>query len=167
MATIISKSAEDTAALGERWGREAGPGSVFGLTGGLGAGKTELVRGLARGLQIPRRVHSPSFTLVHEYTGGRLVLWHLDLYRLETPEQIIGAGLEPYLNPSDAVAAVEWAERWFGYPGSPQWRFPFGAPAPGHPKKVDAPAGSTRLRWVRLTVAGETERHIEYEDFGS
>src|SRR5439155_6213698 len=113
MATFISHSPAETESLGERWGRAAQRGLVLGLTGDLGAGKTQLVKGLARGLGITARVHSPTFTLVNEYGGGRLRLFHLDLYRLETREQIIAAGLEEYLQP-DGVTVIEWAERWFG-----------------------------------------------------
>jgi tRNA threonylcarbamoyladenosine biosynthesis protein TsaE len=68
------------------------------------------VKGLARGLGISARVHSPTFTLVNEYGGGRLKLFHLDLYRLETPAQILSAGIEEFLSP-DGVAVIEWAER--------------------------------------------------------
>ena len=88
MATFISHSPAETEALGERWGRAAQRGLVIGLSGDLGAGKTQLVKGLARGLGIAARVHSPTFALVNEYGGGRLRLFHLDLYRLETREQI-------------------------------------------------------------------------------
>ena len=112
MATLISHSPAETETLGAEWGRTAERGLVVGLTGELGAGKTQLVKGLARGLGIPTRVHSPTFALINEYAGGRLRLFHLDLYRLETPEQIRAAGLEEYLRP-DGVAVVEWAEKWF------------------------------------------------------
>src|SRR5579871_3125812 len=111
MATFESHSAAETESLGEQWGREANRGLVIALSGDLGAGKTQLVKGIARGLGITTRVHSPTFTLVNIYAGGRLTLYHLDLYRLETPEQILSAGLEEYLSP-DGVAVIEWAERW-------------------------------------------------------
>jgi len=110
MATLISHSPAETEALGEQWGRDAQYGLVIALSGDLGAGKTQLVRGLARGLGVTTRVHSPTFTLVNEYNGGRLKLFHLDLYRLETPEQIHSAGIEEFLQP-DGVAVIEWAER--------------------------------------------------------
>src|SRR5262245_9640971 len=100
MASTISHSPAETEALGEAWGRAASPGLVIGLSGDLGAGKTQLVKGLARGLGISARVHSPTFTLVNVYAGGRLTLFHLDLYRLETKEQIHSAGLEEYLQPT-------------------------------------------------------------------
>src|SRR4026207_1524521 len=93
---IISRSPAETEALGEAFAREAKPGWVIGLTGDLGAGKTQLVKGIARGLGIASRIQSPTFTLVHEYREGRLPLYHIDLYRLDTREQIVVAGLEDY-----------------------------------------------------------------------
>src|SRR5215471_18900085 len=105
MATYISRSPAETAALGEQWGRDAQSGLVIGLCGDLGAGKTELVKGVARGLNIPERVHSPTFALINIYKGGRLPLFHLDLYRLETKEAIHRAGMDEYLQP-DGVAVI-------------------------------------------------------------
>jgi tRNA threonylcarbamoyladenosine biosynthesis protein TsaE len=146
MATFISHSPAETEALGESWGRVAERGLVIGLSGDLGAGKTQLVKGLARGLDIAARVHSPTFTLVNEYSGGRLRLFHLDLYRLETRAQIVGAGLEEYLQP-DGVAVIEWAERW---------------------ADCGLPIADCRLfRRAAIEVLGETERRIMYEDFGA
>ena len=113
MPTLITHNPAETEMLGERWGRAAQSGWVIGLSGDLGAGKTQLVKGLARGLGIAARVHSPTFTLVNEYGGGRLRLFHLDLYRLETHAQIVAAGLEEYLQP-DGVTVIEWADRLFG-----------------------------------------------------
>ena len=107
---MISHSPAETEALGEQIGRSAGRGLVLALSGDLGAGKTQLVKGIARGLGVTARVHSPTFTLVNEYGGGRLKLFHLDLYRLETPAQILSAGIEEFLSP-DGVAVIEWAER--------------------------------------------------------
>src|SRR5208282_6267045 len=108
MATFISHSPAETESLGETFGRAAKCGLVIALSGELGAGKTQLVKGIARGLGITARVHSPTFTLVNEYVGGRLWLFHLDLYRLESREQILAAGLEEFLQP-DGVAVIEWA----------------------------------------------------------
>src|SRR5512145_1231944 len=99
MATFISLSPSETSALGEGWGRAAQAGLVIGLSGDLGAGKTQLVKGLAQGLGVATRVSSPTFALVNEYSGGRLRLFHLDLYRLDNRAQIEGAGLEEYLAP--------------------------------------------------------------------
>src|SRR3954462_10473657 len=109
MAANISHSPAETEALGESWGRAATKGLVIALSGDLGAGKTQLVKGLARGLGISTRVHSPTFTLINVYSGGRLTLFHLDLYRLETQLQIVAAGLEEYLQPA-GVAVIEWVE---------------------------------------------------------
>ena len=95
---LISHSPAETEALGEKLGRAAQHGFVFALSGELGAGKTQLVKGIARGLGVTARVHSPTFTLVNEYGGGRLKLFHLDLYRLETPAQILSAGIEEFLS---------------------------------------------------------------------
>ena len=82
------------------------------------------------------RVASPTYALVHEYPGGRLPLFHLDFYRLATREQIIAAGLEPYLIRPDGVAVVEWVERWLEGSGAP----PF-APAPGFAAREIKTAG--------------------------
>ena len=112
MATYISHSPAETEALGEAWGRAAQSGFVFGLSGDLGAGKTQLVKGLARGLGITSRVQSPTFALINIYAGGRLTLFHLDLHRLDTRGQIVAAGLEEYLSPQ-GVTVIEWVERWF------------------------------------------------------
>src|SRR6202142_2787662 len=99
MATFISHSPAETRSLGESWGRTAKRGQVFALSGDLGAGKTELVKGIARGLGATTRVHSPTFTLVNEYGGGRLPLFHLDLYRLETRAPMAAAGLGEFFQP--------------------------------------------------------------------
>lgn len=107
---FYSHSPSDTESLGERFGRAAQSGWVLALSGNLGAGKTQFVKGLARGLGCASRVHSPTFTLVNEYECGRLRLFHLDLYRLETAEQIFSAGIEEFLSP-DGVSVIEWAER--------------------------------------------------------
>ncbi len=145
MATFISHNPAETESLGQAWGREAQTGWLIGLSGGLGAGKTQLVNGLARGLGAPGRATSPTFALVHEYHGGRLPLFHLDLYRLSTREQIVAAGLEGYLTRPRGVAVVEWIERWLGGEAAP-------------------PAG--RYRRVQIKTLGEMEREILYEDFG-
>ena len=113
MTTVISHSPEETSALGEAWGRTAAAGLVIGLTGDLGAGKTQLVKGLARGLGVMARVQSPTFALVHEYTGGRLPLYHLDFYRLEQERELTGIGLDDYLD-ARGILAIEWADKFPG-----------------------------------------------------
>src|SRR5678816_240785 len=112
MAILISHSPEETVAIGEEWGRAAQRGWVIGLSGDLGAGKTQLVKGIARGLGSAARVHSPTFTLLNEYDDGRLPLFHLDLYRLDSRADVITAGLEDYLIRPGGVTVVEWIERW-------------------------------------------------------
>jgi tRNA threonylcarbamoyladenosine biosynthesis protein TsaE len=143
MATFISHSPTETETLGEKFGRAAQRGWVIALRGDLGAGKTQFVRGVARGLGGAGRVHSPTFTLVNEYAGGRLKLFHLDLYRLETAEQILSAGVEEYLSP-DGISVIEWAERI-------AQREPRGA----------------HFKLVKIEVTGERERKIIYDDFGA
>src|SRR3984885_7519645 len=106
---MTSHSPAETEALGQLFGRDAKAGLVIALSGDLGAGKTQFVKGLARGLDISARIHSPTFTLVNENNGERLKLVHLDLYRLETPEQISSMGIGEFLSP-DSVAVIEWAE---------------------------------------------------------
>jgi tRNA threonylcarbamoyladenosine biosynthesis protein TsaE len=101
----------ETEELGARLGAAAVPGTLVGLTGELGAGKTCLVRGLARGLGIdPLVVHSPTFVMATEYRGGRLPLHHVDLYRLEAVPADVASLREALYG--DAVAAVEWFERF-------------------------------------------------------
>ena len=104
-----SRSVEETEQLGQALAEHLGPGTVVAFTGDLGAGKTAFVRGLARGLGIPDRVTSPTFTIVNEYEGGRLPLFHFDMYRLASSEELFDIGWEDYLA-RGGVCAVEWSE---------------------------------------------------------
>jgi tRNA threonylcarbamoyladenosine biosynthesis protein TsaE len=148
MPAFVSHSPSDTEALGENFGRAAKHGWVIALSGDLGAGKTQFVKGLARGLDIAARVHSPTFAIVAEYTGGRLMLFHLDLYRLETPEQILSAGIEEFLEP-DGVAVIEWAERLDGF------------------KNPGPVTSSPAVKKVQIEILNETDRRITYDDPGA
>ncbi len=103
-----SNAVEETEALGARLAERLAPGEVVAFTGDLGAGKTAFVRGLARGLGITERVTSPTFTIVNEYEGGRLPLFHFDLYRLGSSEELFEIGWEDYLR-RGGVCAVEWS----------------------------------------------------------
>jgi tRNA threonylcarbamoyladenosine biosynthesis protein TsaE len=158
MATLISHSPAETIALGEQLGRAAERGLVLGLTGDLGAGKTQLVKGLARGLGISARVHSPTFALLNIYAGGRLPLFHVDLYRLDTPEQIAAAGLEEYLQPA-GVTVIEWADRWLE-------RGPSAECGVWSQDRADIRRAEW-VRWARIEVLSETERRITYDDLGA
>ena len=104
-----SKSVSDTEAFGERLAPRLRPGCVLAFTGSLGMGKTALTRGLARGLGCRGRVTSPTFTIVNEYDGA-LPLFHFDLYRLASSDELYGIGWDDYLA-RGGVCAVEWSER--------------------------------------------------------
>jgi tRNA threonylcarbamoyladenosine biosynthesis protein TsaE len=145
MNECVTNSPEETMALGRQWGAGAQPGWVFGLSGDLGAGKTQLVKGIAQGLGITDQILSPTFALVHQYTRGRVPLAHLDLYRLDSPSQIIGAGLEQFIYDPTIVVVIEWIERWFG----------------GGPPSL---AAAGVYRHVQIATLGETSRRITYDD---
>ncbi len=106
----ILNSVEAAQAFGESWAADLVGGEVIALSGVLGAGKTQLVKGLARGLGFQGEVTSPTFTIVHEYIGGRLPLYHLDLYRIADEAAAIQLGVEEYL-PADGVTVIEWPEK--------------------------------------------------------
>lgn len=105
----ITNAEQETEALGFRLGQALQPGTVIAYTGDLGAGKTAFTRGMARGLSIPDRVTSPTFTIVNEYEGGRLPLFHFDMYRLGSSDELFEIGWEDYLA-RGGVCAVEWSE---------------------------------------------------------
>lgn len=116
--------------LGEAAGAAAAAGTVIALVGGLGAGKTRWVKGLVRGLGHPGEVTSPTFSLVHEYRGGRLPVFHLDLYRLKSPEELLAIGWDEFFD-EPGVVVVEWADLFPGLlPAGTRWLY-FEAPAAG------------------------------------
>jgi tRNA threonylcarbamoyladenosine biosynthesis protein TsaE len=104
-----SESERETEELGAKLAKELTPGTVVAFTGDLGAGKTAFVRGMAKGLGITQRVTSPTFTIVNEYEGGRLPLFHFDMYRLASEEDLFDIGWEDFLQ-RGGVCAVEWSE---------------------------------------------------------
>ncbi|CCQ91407.1 UPF0079 ATP-binding protein yjeE [Nitrospina gracilis 3/211] len=108
-----SRSPEDTKNLGQRMGRLLKPGDILLLFGDLGAGKTTLVQGIAQGMEVPpdQYVRSPSFTLINEYRG-RLPMYHIDLYRIESEGEMADLGLEDYLF-GEGVTLIEWGEKLF------------------------------------------------------
>jgi tRNA threonylcarbamoyladenosine biosynthesis protein TsaE len=138
---IASRSREETLRIGEALGARLRPGDVLALEGPLGAGKTTLVQGIARGLGVPPEipVTSPTFTLVGEYPG-RVPLRHADFYRVESAERLADAGFDDLLD-GDGVLVVEWPER-----------FPRALPR-------------ERL-WIRLEIRGESERLLRLEGSG-
>ena len=107
--TYITHSPGETEKLGQALGRRLKPGTVLAYRGELGAGKTAFTRGLARGLGYTEPVTSPTYTIVNEYLGGRLPLFHFDMYRLGSSDDLWNIGWEDYLD-RGGVCAVEWSE---------------------------------------------------------
>ena len=138
MLTVDSRSAAQTRTLGEQLAGRLQAGDVVILQGELGAGKSELTRGIAKGLGVTETVTSPSFTILNVYESGRCPLYHFDWYRLESADELYELGLDEYLG-GDGIAVVEWAER------CPE----------ALPEKT--------IR-IRLETTGEESRRIESED---
>ena len=107
---IVTRLAEETRALGARLARILKPGDTLTLRGDLGAGKSELARGIARGLGVSGPVPSPSFTILNMYDEGRCLLYHFDWYRIHDPEEIAEMGFQEQLN-GDGVALIAWSEQ--------------------------------------------------------
>ena len=106
---FITHSPEETERIGEALAKSLQPGTVLAYRGDLGAGKTAFTRGLARGLGCKETVTSPTYTIVNEYLGGRLPLFHFDMYRLASSDDLWDIGWEDYLD-REGVCAVEWSE---------------------------------------------------------
>ena len=110
---FISHSPAETETLGEALGKILTPGTVLAYRGDLGAGKTAFTRGLARGLGIRESVTSPTYTIVNEYLSGRMPLFHFDMYRLGSEDELFDIGWDDYLE-RGGVCAVEWSENVWG-----------------------------------------------------
>ncbi len=134
MATFISKSPAETEAIGREFAKDVHAGSVIALKGELGSGKTLFMKGLGVGLGISAPVSSPTFTIVHEYQGELLPVYHFDFFRLENLESAARLGLEDYFL-GDGVSVIEWADR-----------FPDLVPE--------------QARWISFVVKSETQRII-------
>lgn len=106
---FITHSPEETEKIGEALAKNLQPGTILAYRGDLGAGKTAFTRGLARGLGCKETVTSPTYTIVNEYLGGRLPLFHFDMYRLASSDDLWDIGWEDYLE-REGVCAVEWSE---------------------------------------------------------
>ena len=111
MATFISNSPDETEVFGCRFAEEIKPGDVLALTGELGSGKTQFVKGLVAGLGSTAEVTSPTFTLIHEYTDGPIPIYHFDFFRLEDRQSAERLGLDDYFF-GDGVSVIEWADRF-------------------------------------------------------
>ena len=109
MKKLISHSAQQTSALGESFAKDCRQGDVLAFFGGMGMGKTAFIKGLAKGLEISADVTSPTFSLVNEYHGKEYSLYHFDMYRINTWEDLYSTGYFDYLD-TDAVLAIEWSE---------------------------------------------------------
>ena len=111
MATFISNSPAETEAIGRQLAEHIDVGGVLALKGELGSGKTLLVKGLVAGLGSSADVTSPTFTIAHEYRGGRLPVYHFDFFRLEDSQSLARLGLDDYFF-GDGVSVIEWADRF-------------------------------------------------------
>ena len=134
--TYNTNSPEETQALGAALGQLLKPGSVIAYTGDLGAGKTAFTRGLAQGLGCSETVTSPTYTIVNEYLSGRMPLFHFDMYRLASADDLWDIGWEDYLD-RGGVCAVEWSE--------------------------NVTAAMENAIWVRIEKTGDESRRITIE----
>lgn len=143
------RTVADMRRLGAMLAKQLLPGDVLVLQGDLGAGKSELVRGIAEGLSIQDSIPSPTFTIMNAYSSGRVPLYHFDWYRLQQVEELYEMGLDEFLG-GDGIAAVEWAER-----------FPEAVP-PDH-LLIQISASADGVRMVDITPAGEFRRLVDQE----
>ena len=110
MKEIVMQNAEETEAFGLALAKRLKAGDIIAMTGNLGVGKTTLTKSIAAGLGIEEMVNSPTFTIVQEYRGGRLPLYHFDVYRVSDPDELFEIGYEDYFF-GDGVCVVEWANQ--------------------------------------------------------
>ena len=111
MATFISNSPAETEQFGREFAQKLEKGCALALKGELGAGKTEFVKGIAAGLASKDQVTSPTFTLIHEYSDGRLPIYHFDFFRIEDRQSAERLGLDDYFF-GDGVSVIEWADKF-------------------------------------------------------
>jgi len=137
VATLISNSPAETEAIGRQVAENIGIGSVLALKGDLGSGKTLFVKGVVAGLGSSADVTSPTFTILHEYRGGRLPVYHFDLFRVENQPALSRLGLDDYFF-GDGISAIEWADR-----------FPEFVPE--------------QARWIFFEIKSETQRAITFQ----
>ena len=137
MATLISNSPAETEAIGRQVAENIGIGSVLALKGDLGSGKTLFVKGVVAGLGSSADVTSPTFTILHEYRGGRLPVYHFDLFRVENQQALSRLGFDDYFF-GDGISVIEWADR-----------FPEFVPE--------------QARWIFFEIKSETQRAITFQ----
>jgi len=137
VATFISNSPAETEVIGRQIAENIGVGSVLALKGDLGSGKTLFVKGVVDGLGSSADVTSPTFTILHEYRGGRLPVYHFDLFRVENPQALARLGLDDYFF-GDGISVIEWADR-----------FPEFVPE--------------QARWIFFEIKSETQRAITFQ----
>ncbi|HEU0275914.1 MAG TPA: tRNA (adenosine(37)-N6)-threonylcarbamoyltransferase complex ATPase subunit type 1 TsaE [Candidatus Udaeobacter sp.] len=135
---FISKSPAETEAVGRQLAERVGSGSVLALQGELGSGKTQFTKGLVAGMGSNAAVFSPTFTIVHEYRGGRLPVYHFDFFRVENRQSLERLGLDDYVF-GDGISVIEWADR-----------FPEFVPQ--------------QARWISFEIKSEKERAISFEE---
>jgi tRNA threonylcarbamoyladenosine biosynthesis protein TsaE len=107
----ITKSAEETRKLGINFAKDVNPGSFLAFYGNLGGGKTTFIQGLAEGLDIKRRIISPTFIIVRHYNLKKGSFYHIDLYRTQTKHDLLSVGLDEIINDKDNIVAVEWSDK--------------------------------------------------------
>jgi tRNA threonylcarbamoyladenosine biosynthesis protein TsaE len=134
---FTSNSVAETEEAGVQFARELRAGDVLALVGDLGSGKTHFVKGIARGLGAKEAVTSPTFTLVHEYSGGRLPVYHFDFFRLVDVNALRTIGFDEYIFSGDGISVIEWADK-----------FPDVIP-PG-------------ARWIKLIITSGNTRRIDF-----
>jgi tRNA threonylcarbamoyladenosine biosynthesis protein TsaE len=134
VATYISESPSETETAGREFAWDLPVGSIVALTGPLGAGKTRFVKGLVAEIGAPGEVTSPTFTLIHEYTGGRVPVYHFDFFRIEDQQSAERLGLDEYFF-GDGICVIEWADKF--------------------PEVI--PPGA---RWISFQTKSETDRLI-------
>jgi tRNA threonylcarbamoyladenosine biosynthesis protein TsaE len=135
VATFTSNSPVETKALGREFARNLARGDIVALSGELGAGKTQFVKGFVAGIGCNAEVTSPTFTLIHEYSGGRLPVYHFDFFRIKDRHSAERLGLDDYFC-GDGVSVVEWADKF--------------------PELIPKNA-----KWIRLAIKSDSERVIE------
>ena len=133
---FTSNGTPETEEAGAQLAQALRAGDILALVGDLGAGKTRLVKGIARGLGSREPVTSPTFTLIHEYGGGCLPLYHFDFYRLENIDALRGIGFDEYVF-GDGISVIEWADR-----------FPQAIPP--------------RARWIKINIISGNSREIDF-----